>query len=67
MPTLPPADHPVWKIVHSVIAVVGLYIVVAHGAGGTHDVDTVDLSDGAGVLGLGAALRFFWLITFSSK
>ena len=52
--TLPPADHPIWKLLQALVSLVGLAILVMHGVDGGH-AGGVDVEDGAGALGLGAA------------
>ena len=49
-----PANHPIWKLAQSIVALVGLSIVAFHGIDGGH-IGGVDLEDGAGVAGLGLA------------
>lgn len=62
--TLPPSDHPVWKILQGLISLVGLAILATHGIDGGHT-GGVDVEDGAGVVGLGVAGRMLYQ-TFKS-
>lgn len=52
MLTLPPADHPLWKILQSLICLIGLAILVTHGVDGGHVGVGLDPEDGAGAIGL---------------
>lgn len=52
----PPADHPAWKILQSLIGLAALIILVAHGVDGGHQ-GGVDLEDGIGLLGGGLGLN----------
>ena len=52
--TWPEKDHPAWKLAQSIVALVGLAILVFHGIDGGH-AGGVDVEDGAGVAALGLA------------
>ena len=56
---LPPSDHPLWKILHLGIAVVGVTILITHGVEGTHAAG-LDTEDAAGMVGVASAARLFW-------
>ena len=56
---LPPVGHPLWKMAQGVLALSGLAIVSWHGMSGGHD-GVVDVSDGAGALGLGLTGKLIW-------
>lgn len=58
--TLPPKDHPIWKVLQGAISLVGLLILVIHGVDGGHTTG-LDASDGAGAVGVGLAGRLAWL------
>lgn len=63
--TLPPADHPLWRIAHGVIGIAGIGLVAMlgfHGFGGEH-AGGVDLTEAGGVAGVGmiaVAVRQFF-------
>lgn len=59
--TLPDKDHPFWKVLQALISLVGLTILATHGIDGSH-AGGVDLEDGAGVVGAGAAGRLLWQV-----
>lgn len=57
---LPAKGHPIWKILHGLIAVAGIGILALHGVDGGHSGHLPDAEDGAGLLGLGAAGKLFY-------
>lgn len=50
--TLPPADHPIYKVLQAAISVIGLAILVTHGMDGGHVGTGLDLEDASGGVGL---------------
>lgn len=58
--TLPPADHPIWKLLQGLVSLAGLLILVTHGIDGGHT-GGPDLEDAAGGLGVLTATRLGWL------
>lgn len=57
---IPPADHPLWKVLQSSVAVIGLSVMVLHGMDGGHTVGAVDVEDGASLIGIGAAAKLLY-------
>lgn len=57
--TLPPADHPIWKLLQTVVCVVGLAVLTMHGVDGGHGagLDVEDVSGGVGALAGANLLR----------
>lgn len=56
MKNLPNKNHPIWKLMQSVIALIALFIFIYHG----HEGLRFDMNDASGVVGMGVIVKLIY-------